>query len=105
MSDVFHCSSDNADNEIATEIDGVTPTGDVVLTGNALNLQAGYLFKNNISLDARYTHLKADNNSFMNNATFYNRPNYYTIGLTKLAGRNYGFKVHISLRKRQNMGL
>ena len=36
-----------ADNEIATEIDGVTPTGDVVLTGNALNLQAGYLFKNN----------------------------------------------------------
>lgn len=44
-----------ADNEIATEADGVTPTGDVVLTGNALNLQAGYLFKNNYEIAGRYT--------------------------------------------------
>ena len=44
-----------ADNEIATEIDGVTPTGDVVLTGNALNLQAGYLFKSNYEIAARFT--------------------------------------------------
>ena len=27
-----------ADDEIATELDGVTPTGDIVLTGNALKL-------------------------------------------------------------------
>lgn len=44
-----------ADDEIATEIDGVTPTGDIVLTGNALNLQAGYMFKSNYELAARYT--------------------------------------------------
>ena len=44
-----------ADNEIATEIDGRTPTGDVVLTGNALNLQAGYLFDNNIEIAGRFT--------------------------------------------------
>lgn len=44
-----------ADDEIATEADGVTPTGDVVLTGNALNLQAGYLCKNNYEIAARYT--------------------------------------------------
>lgn len=44
-----------ADDEIATEADGVTPTGDVVLTGNALNLQAGYLFKSNYEVAARYT--------------------------------------------------
>lgn len=44
-----------ADDEIATETDGVTPTGDIVLTGNALNLQAGYLFKNNYEVAARYT--------------------------------------------------
>lgn len=43
-----------ADNEIATELNN-TPTGDVVLTGNALNLQAGYLFKNNYELAGRYT--------------------------------------------------
>ncbi|MCA0152618.1 porin [Winogradskyella vincentii] len=43
-----------ADDEIATDVDG-TPTGDIVLTGNALNLQAGYLFKNNYEIAGRYT--------------------------------------------------
>ncbi|NRD24383.1 porin [Winogradskyella litoriviva] len=46
-----------AGNEIATEADGTTPTGDVVLTGNALNLQAGYLFKSNYEIAARFTTL------------------------------------------------
>ena len=46
-----------ADDEIATETDGVTPIGDIVLTGNALNLQAGYLFKNNYEIALRYTTL------------------------------------------------
>ena len=44
-----------ADNVIATETDGVTPTGDVVLTGNALNLQAGFLFKSNYEIAGRFT--------------------------------------------------
>ena len=44
-----------ADSVIATEADGVTPTVDVVLTGNALNLQLGYLFKNNYELAGRFT--------------------------------------------------
>jgi len=44
-----------ADDEIAIEIDGTTPTGDIVLTGNALNLQAGYLFKNNYEIAGRFT--------------------------------------------------
>ena len=44
-----------ADDEIATELDGTTPTGDIVLTGNALNLQAGYLFKSNYEIAARFT--------------------------------------------------
>lgn len=44
-----------ADSEIATEADGTTPTGDIVLTGNALNLQAGYLFNNNYEIAARFT--------------------------------------------------
>tara|TARA_R110002111_G_scaffold42337_3_gene77937 strand:- start:6139 stop:7338 length:1200 start_codon:yes stop_codon:yes gene_type:complete len=45
-----------ADDVIATEADG-TPTGDIVLTGNALNLQAGYLFKSNYEIAARFTTL------------------------------------------------
>ncbi len=44
-----------ADAPIATEQDGITPTGDIVLTGNALNLQAGYLFKNNYEIAGRFT--------------------------------------------------
>ena len=47
-----------AGNEIATEIDGTTPTGDIVLTGNALNLQAGYLFDSNYEIAARFTTLE-----------------------------------------------
>lgn len=50
-----------AGNEIATELDGTTPTGDIVLTGNALNLQAGYLFKNNYEIAARFTTLEYEN--------------------------------------------
>ena len=68
-----------------------------MMLGSAYNFQLGYLFKNNFSIDGRYTHLNADENSFMNNATFYNRPNYYTIGVTKLSARNYGFKIQASL--------
>ena len=49
-----------ADSVIATEADGVTPTGDVVLTGNALNLQIGYLFKNNYELAGRFTTVEYD---------------------------------------------
>ena len=67
------------------------------MLGNAYNIQLGYLFKSLFSCDLRYTHLQSDEFSFLNNGTFYNRPNYYTIGLTKLAGRNYGFKVQGSL--------
>jgi phosphate-selective porin OprO/OprP len=45
----------SADEAIATEADGTTTTGDIVLTGNALNLQAGYLFKSNYEVAARFT--------------------------------------------------
>lgn len=46
-----------ADNPVAIDTDGVTPTGDIVLTGNALNLQAGYLFKSNYEIAGRFTSL------------------------------------------------
>ena len=49
-----------ADDPIARELDGTTPTGDIVLTGNAINLQAGYLFKSNYEIAARFTTLNYD---------------------------------------------
>lgn len=66
-----------ADDEIATEIDGVTPTGDVVLTGNALNLQAGYLFKNNYEIAGRYTTLEFES------VTGKDPTKQYTLGFNK----------------------
>ena len=64
-----------------------------MMLGQGFNLQAGYLFKNGISVDGRYTHLDADDNSFLNNGTFYSRPNYYTLGLSKYLDRSYGTKI------------
>ena len=68
-----------------------------MMLGSAYNLQLGYMFKNMFSLDARYTHIESDEFSFLNNGTFYNRPNYYTFGLSKYFARNYGFKIQAAL--------
>jgi len=68
-----------------------------MMLGNGYNIQAGYLFKNGISVDGRYTRLNPDDNSFLNNATFYSRPNYYTFGISKYLSRNYGAKIQTSL--------
>ena len=68
-----------------------------LMLGSGFNLQAGYIFKNLISADLRFTHLESDEFSFLNNGTFYNRPNYYTFGLSKYFARNYGFKIQASI--------
>lgn len=67
-----------------------------MMLGSGYNIQAGYIFKNRFSVDARYTHMKADQYSFLNNGTFYNRPNYYTLGITQYLSKGYGFKVQAS---------
>jgi hypothetical protein len=72
--------------------------------GQAVNLQAGYLFKKGISVDGRFTYLEADEHSFLNNGTFYNRPYYYTLGLSKLMGRNYGAKLQGDVTYVKNNG-
>lgn len=78
-------------------VDGVQDVENYVksrmILGKAFNLQMGYVFKNRISIDARYTHIDADQYSFLNNGTFYSRPNHYTLGLTKYFTRGYGFKI------------
>jgi hypothetical protein len=68
-----------------------------MMLGEGYNIQAGYVYKKKYSIDARYTHLEADRNSFLNNGTFYNRPNYYALGFTRYLSRNYGFKVQASI--------
>ncbi len=74
----------NADNPIATEVDGSpaldadgNPTNDVVLIGNALNFQAGYLLKNNYEIAGRFTTLSFDE------ITGKQDQNQYTLGISK----------------------
>jgi len=61
---------------VAVEADG-TPTGDVVLTGSALNLQAGYLFKNNYEIAGRYTTTNFDE------ITVLSGQEQYTLGVSR----------------------
>lgn len=66
-----------------------------MMLGEGYNIQGGYVFKNNISLDGRFAYLKPDANSFLSNPTFYNRSHYYTVGITKYLARNYGAKIQL----------
>ena len=67
----------DAEDPIALEMDGITPTGDVVLTGNAINAQAGYLFKNNYEVIGRFTTVDYDD------VTGALPAEQYTLGLSK----------------------
>ncbi|MCA1751177.1 MAG: porin [Cryomorphaceae bacterium] len=88
-------------------ITGTFPVGDTddmvnyvkgrMMLGTGVQLQMGYLFKNRFSVDARFTNLAAAEHSFLNNGTFYNRPNYYTFGLAQHFGKFYGAKVQASI--------
>lgn len=66
-----------------------------MMIGEGYNLQSGYVFKNLISIDGRISYFKPETNSFLNNGTYYNRSNYYTLGLTKYLARNYGAKIQL----------
>ncbi|CAM1349818.1 porin [Tenacibaculum insulae] len=68
-----------------------------MMLGSGFNFQMGYLFKNGISIDARYTQLDASENSFLNNATFYNRPEYITGGISKYLDKSHAAKLQMSL--------
>ena len=68
-----------------------------MMLGKGYNIQMGYLFKNRWSVDGRFAHLDADQHSFLNNGTFYNRPNYYTFGISKYISKMYGFKIQTSI--------
>lgn len=66
----------DAHNPIALNSDG-SPTGDVVLVGNALNLQSGYLLKNNWEVSGRYTDVNFDDITGSSDRA------QYTVGLSK----------------------
>jgi hypothetical protein len=75
-----------------------------MIVGAGYNMQMGYMFKNGYSVDGRFTHLQSDPHSFLNNGTFYNRPYYYTLGVSKYLGRNYGAKLQADVTYVRNNG-
>ncbi|MGH1387267.1 porin [Kordia sp.] len=70
-------ASRDADNPIAKNADG-SLTGDVVEIGNALNLQAGYLFTSNYEVTGRYTNI-----NFNKNITGKGLEEQFTLGVSK----------------------
>jgi len=67
----------DAEDPIAKETDG-TPTGQVVQVGNAVNLQAGYLFKSNWEVAGRFSNV-----DLSKSITGESLVNEYTLGLSK----------------------
>jgi hypothetical protein len=65
-----------ADSPIATEEDG-TPTGDIVLEGDAINFQGSYLLKSNYEVTGRYSAI----NYYEINGT--SDVDQYTLGFSK----------------------
>jgi hypothetical protein len=68
-----------------------------IILGSGFNIQAGYLFLNGFELTGRFTQIIADDNSFLNNETFFNRPEYYSLCAGKNFGRNYGARIQAAV--------
>lgn len=87
------------DGTTSTDFDGNTK--DYIkarmMLGTGYNIQAGYMFRNGFSIDARYTHFNPDEHSFMNNELYFNRNNFYEIGVSKYLTKTYAIKLQASV--------
>ncbi len=81
-----------AENAIAVNSDG-TRTGDVVNSGEGINIQTGYVFKNNFQVTGRYTNISLDKQ-----ITGAGVETQYTLGLSKyLVGHKLKVQTDLSL--------
>jgi len=81
----------DAADPFAKNADG-SLTGDIVQVGKGLNLQSGYLFKNNWEVSGRYTNIKLDKD-----ITGKDIEQQYTFGLSKfIVGHNLKVQSDIS---------
>ena len=87
----------DADDPIAKNSDG-TETGDIVQVGKGLNVQSGYLFKNNWEISGRYTNIELDES-----ITGEAQQNQYTLGVSKyIVGHKLKVQSDISLLTEEN---
>lgn len=81
----------DAGDPVAVNSDG-TPTGDVVLIGEGINLQAGYLLESNWEVSGRYTHVAPDGP-----VTGETPETQYTFGISRyLAGHKLKVQTDLS---------
>lgn len=82
------------------EIDGVQDVEGYIknrmILGSAYNLQGGYMFRDFWSVNARYTHIKPDRFSYLNNDLYYKRNNVYELSIAKYLTKNYATKIQLS---------
>jgi hypothetical protein len=89
----------DAKDPIAKNSDG-TETGDIVQVGTGLNIQSGYLFKNNWEISGRYSIVELDKT-----ITGINPENQYTMGVSKyIVGHSLKVQTDISLIDVANRG-
>jgi hypothetical protein len=89
----------DAKDPIAKNSDG-TETGDVVQVGTGLNIQTGYLFKNNWEVSGRYSNAKLDKN-----ITGAMLESQYTLGLSKfIVGHSLKVQSDLSFIDIANQG-
>lgn len=86
-----------ADNPVAVNSDG-TETGEVVEVGDGINMQAGYVFKNNFEVVGRYTQVSLDEA-----LTGEGIENQYTLGLSKyIVGHKLKVQTDVSWNDYEN---
>ncbi len=86
-----------ADNPVAVNSDG-TETGKVVEVGDGINMQAGYVFKNNFEVVGRYTQVSLDEA-----LTGEGIENQYTLGLSKyIVGHKLKVQTDLSWNDYEN---
>ena len=87
----------NSDGTLATDSNGDL-TGDIVQVGKGLNVQSGYLFKNNWEISGRFTNIKLDE-SITGKAP----QDQYTLGISKyIVGHKLKVQSDFSLLKEEN---
>lgn len=68
-----------------------------MMLGQGFNIQTGYMLRSLWSFDLRYTHLKPDEYSYMNNNLYFNRHNFYDFSVSKYLTRNYAAKIQFTI--------
>ena len=97
FSTMIEYANRDADDPIARNSDG-TPTGDVVQVGNGINIQSGYLFKNNWEITGRFTNTYLDET-----ITGRGHQNQYTFGLSKyIVGHSLKVQTDFSVLDLEN---